>query len=65
MICPLCNTEMRIIASDYVVNDGKFFVKQTFTCRKKDCENHGKEVKTAYIPLGNVVEDSDAEVQDE
>ena len=51
MICPLCNTEMRIKATDYVMNDGKLFIKQTFTCRNKTCSNHGKDVKSIYTPL--------------
>ena len=60
MVCPKCNTEMRIMATDYVQNDGKLFIKQTFTCRKKDCPNHDKEVKAVYTPL-TVTQDNDAE----
>jgi hypothetical protein len=60
MKCPLCDTEMRILSTEYVQNEGQIFTKQTFTCRKKDCKNNGKEVKIVYIPLGNIVEDSEA-----
>jgi len=59
MKCPLCNTEMRIKSSDYVLNDGKLFGRQILTCRKKDCPNFGKDVKTIYSPL-SVSEDSEA-----
>ena len=51
MKCPLCNTEMRIKSTDYVMNDGKLFLKQTFTCRNKNCSYHGKDVKSVYTPL--------------
>ena len=51
MKCPLCNTEMRIKATDYVMNGGKLYTKQTLTCRKKDCPNFGKDVKAIYIPM--------------
>ena len=60
MICPLCNTEMRILYTDYVMNDGKLFTKQMFTCRNKTCPNHGKEVKAIYTPL-TVTQDNDAQ----
>ena len=60
MVCPLCNTEMRIKATDYVMNDGKLFIKQTFTCRNKTCPNHGKDVKSIYTPLV-VSQDNDAQ----
>ena len=65
MKCPLCNTEMRILATSYVTNNGEIFTKQDFTCRKKDCPNYGKLVKSVYAPLGNVVEDTEAVVEDE
>ena len=64
MICPLCNTEMRIRSSDYVLNDGKLFAKQIFTCRKKDCPNFDKDVKTVYVPL-QVSEDTEAKSTEE
>lgn len=60
MKCPLCNTEMRIKSSGYVLNDGKLFKKQVLTCRKKDCANFGKDVKIIYNPL-DVSEDANAE----
>ena len=50
---------MRIKTSDYVLNDGKLFARQIFTCRKKDCPNFGKDVKIVYAPL-NVSEDTEA-----
>lgn len=59
MKCPLCNTEMRIQSSGYVLNKGKLFAKQVLVCRKKDCKNFNKEVKTVYVPL-EVSEDSEA-----
>ncbi len=61
MKCPLCNTEMRIKNSDYVLNEGKLFNKMVLTCRKKDCPNFGKDVKTIYSPL-DVREDPEATV---
>ena len=64
MKCPLCNTEMRIMATDYVTNNGQLFTRQTFTCRNKKCKNFGKEVKKVFVPL-NVSEDSDAESDNE
>ncbi len=60
MKCPLCNTEMRIMATEYVMNEGKLFTKQTMTCRKKDCPNFNKEVKAVYTPL-TVSQDNEAQ----
>lgn len=64
MKCLLCNTEMRIKAADYVTNDGQLFIRQTLTCRNKNCSNFGKDVKKVFIPL-NVSEDSEAESDNE
>lgn len=50
---------MRIRSSDYVLNDGKLYAKQIFTCRKKGCPNFDKDVKTVYVPL-QVSEDTEA-----
>ena len=53
---------MRIKYTDYVMNDGKLFVKQMFTCRNKTCPNHGKDVKAIYTPLV-VTQDSEAHAE--
>ena len=50
---------MRIKATDYVMNDGKLFTKQMFTCRNKTCPNHDKDVKAVYTPM-TITQDSDA-----
>ena len=50
---------MRIKSSGYVTNDGKVFMKQVLTCRKKECPNFGKDVKVIYNPL-ETSEDSEA-----
>ena len=60
MKCPSCNTEMRIKATDYVMNDGKLFTRQMFTCRNKTCPNHDKDVKAVYTPMV-VSQDNEAE----
>lgn len=60
MKCPLCDIEMRIKSSDYVLNDGKLFIRQILTCRKKDCPNNGKDVRVVYNPL-TVSDDPEAE----
>lgn len=60
MKCPLCDIEMRIKSSDYVLNDGKLFARQILTCRKKDCPNNGKDVRVVYNPL-TVSDDPEAE----
>lgn len=65
MKCPLCNTEMKIMSSSFVQNDGNIFDKMVMTCRNKTCSNYGKEVKTIYSPLGEIEEDTEAVVQDE
>lgn len=65
MKCPLCNTEMRIMATSYVTNEGRIFVKQDFTCRKRDCPNYDKLVKSVYAPLGDIQEDENAEDNEE
>lgn len=59
MKCPLCNTEMVIASSKYVVNEGHLSIRQKFTCRNKNCANFGKTVKTIYTPL-DVTTDSEA-----
>jgi len=50
---------MRIKSSDYVVNNGELFFRQTLTCRKKGCPNYNQDVKSIYMPL-TVVPDNDA-----
>lgn len=50
---------MRIKVSDYVLNNGKLYNKMVLTCRKKDCPNYGKDVKTIYNAL-DVSEDPEA-----
>lgn len=51
---------MRIKATDYVMNDGKLFTRQMFTCRNKNCANHDKDVKAIYTPMV-VSQDNEAE----
>lgn len=51
MKCPLCNTEMRIMKSSYVLKGTELSKKITFTCANKDCGNRGKNVASSYIPL--------------
>ena len=53
---------MRIRASEYVTNNGGIYVKQILTCRKKDCPNFDKDVDIVYTSLGDISEDSNAEV---
>ena len=65
MKCPLCDTEMRIKGSSYVTNNGGIYIKQIYTCRKKDCPNFGKDVTAKYSSLGDLTEDSEAEVESE
>lgn len=64
MKCPLCNTEMRIRATEYVQNNGDIFTKQILTCRNKNCPNFDKDVDIVYSSLGTVTEDSNAEVEE-
>ena len=64
MKCPLCNTEMRIKSTDYVTNEGRIYARQILTCRNRNCNNFGKDVKTLYSPLGEVTEDSNVEVEE-
>jgi len=59
MKCPLCNTEMRIKTSDYVMNNGVLSARMVLTCRNKECANFGKDVKTIYTPIP-VTQDSEA-----
>jgi len=44
------------------MNEGKLFTKQILTCRKKDCPNSGKDVKTIYTPM---IVSEDAEAKEE
>lgn len=60
MLCPKCSVEMRIDESGYVVNDGKFYLKQTYKCRNRNCSNYNKEVESIYNPL-DVTVDTNAE----
>jgi len=62
MKCPLCNTEMRINSSSYVMNEGTLSMKQEYICRNKTCANFGKVVKAQYIPL-HFTQDSEAPVE--
>lgn len=59
MLCPKCMVEMRVDESGYVQNEGTVYLKQTFTCRNKNCKNYGKEVESIYMPL-EITDDPDA-----
>lgn len=61
MKCPLCQVEMRISKSRYVIeNDDtpdeetKLFIEQDMTCINKTCANYEKVVDTdkVRIPVG-------------
>lgn len=57
MKCPLCQVEMRITKSRYVVEDEeevRLFIEQDMTCVNKDCSNYNTVVETTKteIPIG-------------
>ena len=60
MKCPLCNTEMRIVRSSYVLRGTSLSKKLSFSCFNKDCSNYRKDVASTYIPL-EVSEEESAE----
>ena len=61
MKCPLCQVEMRISKSRYILEDDdtpdrptKLYVVQNLSCVNKACENYDKDVETikTEIPIG-------------
>ena len=57
MKCPLCQVEMRITKSRYVVEDEeevRLFIEQDMTCVNKYCSNYNTVVETTKteIPIG-------------
>lgn len=57
MKCPLCQVEMRITKSRYVVEDEddvRLFIEQDMACVNKDCSNYNTVVETTKteIPIG-------------
>lgn len=58
MKCPKCNIEMAITASRNVVVDDntadketKLYIEHDLSCRNRNCDNHGKVVKTTRNQL--------------
>lgn len=58
MLCPSCNTELRISKSRVVFENDttpdaqtKAYIEQELTCVNKNCPNHGKVVETVRNPI--------------
>ena len=52
MLCPLCQTEMKIRSNKLVEKkDGSLAYRMDFECRSKDCPNYGKVVESTYDPV--------------
>lgn len=54
MLCPLCQTEMRISHSAYKlksVDPPKLVMAQDMVCRYKECPNYNKIVTTVENPI--------------
>ena len=58
MLCPLCKTEMAIVASRTVAEGDDspdtptaVYIEQDLACRNRRCENHGKvaQQRRAYL----------------
>lgn len=62
MKCPLCDTEMIITGSGYVVRGGKFYRKISLSCRNRKCGNYKKVVKEDLTEL-DVVEENSSEAE--
>lgn len=54
-LCPKCKTLLRVMASKYVLRDGKLFMIQDMACRNPKCENNGVVVESIEheLPLEN------------
>lgn len=69
MKCPLCNNEARIVKTSNVLRivDGvpKLFVRQTYKCFTKQCDNFDKELGTVEteIPVSIVNEEPEESVE--
>jgi len=50
--CPLCNVEMRIDKTAFVIKeDGTYAQKIYLKCRSRECANYNKIVATKYDPI--------------
>ena len=61
MKCPLCQVELRITNSRYVIEDDetpevntKLFIEQDLSCLNKNCNNYNTVVETvrSELPIG-------------
>ena len=50
-LCPKCKTLLRISGSQYVIRDGKLYIRQDFVCRNPDCFNNGEKVTSVETEL--------------
>jgi len=60
MKCPLCSTELRIIANKNILKSGKLYRRMIFACLNKECTNYNKDLEQKDVELE--VEEIDEEV---
>lgn len=59
MKCPLCSNDMKITSNKFVQRaDGSYAKRLRFSCVSKQCPNFNKVIKTEYIPMEVVEDDS-------
>lgn len=52
MKCPLCNVEMRIDKTAFVIKeDGSYAQKMYLKCRNRECPNYDRIVTSVYDPI--------------
>lgn len=64
MKCPLCNIEMVITKSRYVLRDSKLYRSISLSCRCEKCPNNGKVIKQLIkeLPVSDFEAEETAEV---
>ena len=58
MKCPVCNVEMRIDKTAFVIKeDGTYAQKMYLKCRNRECTNYDRIVDAVYSPIEVVQDD--------
>ncbi len=58
MKCPVCNTEMVIAKTGFVISGGKLFREMRMACRNKKCGRYQKETDPVRNEVPATVEET-------
>lgn len=61
MVCPLCNTEARIVSTQNILRGNELFVRYSFSCRNKNCNRYETEVGNEEVQQELIIDEEESE----